>query len=69
ISGRARICMLLEDLSMPRQLWPCLGVAPWLPFATHRRGGARICVLQILQPLLGNPITLRRGNSLHQSHA
>ncbi|MED6153090.1 hypothetical protein PIB30_098222, partial [Stylosanthes scabra] len=30
--GRARICMLLEDLS-----------TPWLPFATHRRGGARIC--------------------------
>ncbi|MED6116101.1 hypothetical protein PIB30_096937, partial [Stylosanthes scabra] len=48
--GRARICMLLEDLSMPRQLWPRPGVAPWLPLTTHRRGRARICVLHILQP-------------------
>ncbi|MED6213354.1 hypothetical protein PIB30_092276, partial [Stylosanthes scabra] len=29
--GRARICVLLKDLSTPRQLWPRLGVAPWLP--------------------------------------
>ncbi|MED6202169.1 hypothetical protein PIB30_102698, partial [Stylosanthes scabra] len=32
--GRARICVLLEDLSTPRQLWPRLGVAPWLPLTT-----------------------------------
>ncbi|MED6125291.1 hypothetical protein PIB30_067190 [Stylosanthes scabra] len=32
-----RICVLLEDLSTYRQLWPCLGVAPWLPLTTHRR--------------------------------
>ncbi|MED6139011.1 hypothetical protein PIB30_079860, partial [Stylosanthes scabra] len=42
--GRARIRILLKDLSTPRQLWPCLGVAPWLSLSTHRRGGPRICV-------------------------
>ncbi|MED6138573.1 hypothetical protein PIB30_075532 [Stylosanthes scabra] len=34
--GRARICVLLEDLSTPRQLWPCLGIAPWK--STHMHG-------------------------------
>ncbi|MED6227511.1 hypothetical protein PIB30_114250, partial [Stylosanthes scabra] len=29
--GRGRICMLLKDLSTPRQLWPRLGMALWLP--------------------------------------
>ncbi|MED6201269.1 hypothetical protein PIB30_093252 [Stylosanthes scabra] len=43
--GRARICMLLKDLSTPRQLWPRLGVAPWLPLTTHRCGSPRICVV------------------------
>ncbi|MED6200767.1 hypothetical protein PIB30_088428 [Stylosanthes scabra] len=42
--GRARICLLLKDLSTPRQLWPCLGVAPLVPLTTHRHGGPRICV-------------------------
>ncbi|MED6153500.1 hypothetical protein PIB30_102569 [Stylosanthes scabra] len=42
--GRARICVLLKDLSTPRQLWPRLGVAPWLPLTTHRRGSPRIYV-------------------------
>ncbi|MED6148157.1 hypothetical protein PIB30_050514 [Stylosanthes scabra] len=42
--GRARICVLLKDLSTPRQLWPRLGIAPWLPLTTHRRGSPRICV-------------------------
>ncbi|MED6202665.1 hypothetical protein PIB30_107802, partial [Stylosanthes scabra] len=40
----ARICVLLKDLSTPRQSWPHLGVAPWLPPTTHRRGSPRICV-------------------------
>ncbi|MED6189650.1 hypothetical protein PIB30_098134, partial [Stylosanthes scabra] len=31
----ARICVLLEDLSTPRQLWPRLGIAPWLSLTTH----------------------------------
>ncbi|MED6149677.1 hypothetical protein PIB30_064785, partial [Stylosanthes scabra] len=42
--GRGRICMLLKDLSTPRQLWPRLVVALWLPLTTHRRGSPRICV-------------------------
>ncbi|MED6177809.1 hypothetical protein PIB30_101546, partial [Stylosanthes scabra] len=42
--GRARICVLLKDFSTPRQLWPRLGIAPWLPLTTHRRGSPRICV-------------------------
>ncbi|MED6188364.1 hypothetical protein PIB30_085266 [Stylosanthes scabra] len=42
--GRARICVLLKDLSTPRQLWPHLGMAPLVPLTTHRHGGPRICV-------------------------
>ncbi|MED6139790.1 hypothetical protein PIB30_087264, partial [Stylosanthes scabra] len=40
--GTGRICMLLKDLSTPRQLWPRLGV--WFPLTTHKRGSPRICV-------------------------
>ncbi|MED6138607.1 hypothetical protein PIB30_075870, partial [Stylosanthes scabra] len=38
------LCVLLKDLSTPRQLWPRLGVAPWLPLTMHRRGRPRICL-------------------------
>ncbi|MED6152940.1 hypothetical protein PIB30_096773 [Stylosanthes scabra] len=44
MGGRAHICVLLEDLSTPRQLWPRLGVAPWLHLTTHRRRSPRICM-------------------------
>ncbi|MED6141040.1 hypothetical protein PIB30_099439 [Stylosanthes scabra] len=61
--GRARICVLLNHLSTPRQLWPCLGVAPYLPLTTHRRGKP---TAHVPESRLDKP---KRDQDFHKPHS
>ncbi|MED6200785.1 hypothetical protein PIB30_088641, partial [Stylosanthes scabra] len=75
--GRGRICVLLKDLSTPRQLWPRLGMALWKSTYMRGKSTAHVPASRLDKPkrdsdpfeLYSSTHRRRRSTHMHGKHS